>query len=58
MHEGVRLGVRFTWLCVTHKGVGAVNEAALLSLRDPVTEQLRACVIIKLLHEVAMGVGA
>ena len=41
-HEGLRVGVRYTWLYVTHKGVARVNEAALLSLRDPITSEKRA----------------
>ena len=42
LHEGVSRGVRFTWLCVTHKGVERVNEAALMSLKDPISSERRA----------------
>ena len=32
LREGERRGYRFTWLCVTHKGVRRVNEAALRAM--------------------------
>ena len=32
LQEGLRRGYRFTWLCVTHKGVRRVNEAALRAM--------------------------
>ena len=41
LHRGIAIGKRFTWLCVTHKGVAKVNEAALLSLKDPITQEHR-----------------
>ena len=40
LSEGVRRGVNFTWLCVTHvRGVAKINLAALRSLPEPITEE-------------------
>ena len=40
LSEGVRRGVNFTWLCVTHvRGVAKMNMAALRSLPQPITEE-------------------
>ena len=37
LHESIRRQHHFVWLCVTHKGVQAVNNAAPLCFKPPIT---------------------